>query len=60
MLIEHVNITVGLLLLRNAYLGNLILGVADGKNEIFNSVRYSYTNADFFDDKTLEPGESYL
>jgi len=35
---------------------NLILGVGDGKNEIFNSIRYSYSAADFFDDKNLEPG----
>jgi isopenicillin-N N-acyltransferase-like protein len=35
---------------------NLILGVGDGKDHMFNSVRYSYSAADFFDDKTLEPG----
>jgi isopenicillin-N N-acyltransferase-like protein len=35
---------------------NLILGVGDGKNEIFNSVRYSHSVADFFDDKNMEPG----
>merc|ERR1719391_888233 len=35
---------------------NLILGVGDGKNEIFNSVRYSHSVADFFDDENMEPG----
>lgn len=35
---------------------NLILGVGDGKDEIFNSVRYSHSVADFFDDKNMEPG----
>ena len=35
---------------------NLNLGVGDGKNEIFNSVRYSAAKADFFDDKNMEPG----
>ena len=32
---------------------NLILGVGDGKINKFNSVRYSYSKADFFDDKVL-------
>jgi len=35
---------------------NLILGVGDGKINEMNSIRYSYSAADFFDDKTLEPG----
>ena len=35
---------------------NLILGVGDGKAKKMNSIRYSYSAADFFDDKTLEPG----
>jgi len=35
---------------------SLILGVGDGEERRFNSIRYSYSAADFFDDKTLEPG----
>ena len=37
---------------------NLILGVGDGEEKMFNSIRYSYSAADFFDDKNLGNGET--